>query len=647
MVVNVVAVVVLAVLTLAGMIAIGSSRWTVRAGRAALPDSSIVRPALAHFIMTNCHPGTAAYDATILDLAARGFIGARSDANGIWLTYTEPGTATAGVRLAGYEQKVLDALHGRLKNTGGAPFAAVTHVARVDVEGAWKPFDQELRLAARASGICRRRLPLSFGPVLVGVLTEVTGVLLAAVGSTLPHHHHGSVSVAWTVITALVLPLILAGIGYQDRLTPLGSGLAAIFKKERPRLAADPASWGMTPAGPVAWPEVSADTLARRAFAVAGAIPGAGPDPVTPGQRLTGRVVSRKPSEKRKPTEAWSSFNGNWRLVPIRKSTGPGMGAGVFKIFLGLFLCFVAFGLSLASGTEPLPVIVLVIALASGGYGIAQVIRIAGIPSQETFNAQVIARWLEEVDSENSSSTISYVAVDDGAKSWTFSGATVERLGLEDLVRVTVNPRTGSLIDLAVLEQQRPNTPTPAERAALRPARPPQPLLNDDEVTQVVGPLIRTTPIPTIGGYGTLYRGQNGNLSLIVASSGVANFGVKVGQRSGTRLPGIGDGAWLVSEGKSVMMQLGEQVAKITISGKGVVGHPDLMRSLAEKLAPRIIAQAARAKAEAEAAGDPWSPDQPWAAGTGAAPANPPTSGPGWPAQPPNEATEAQTMPYS
>ena len=291
--------------------------------------------------MSGCHPGTAAYDATILDLAARGFIGSRSDVNGIWLTYTEPGTATAGVQLAGYEQKVLDALHGRLKNTGGAPFAAVAHVARVDVEGAWKPFDQELRLAARSSGVCRRRLPLSFAPVLVAILTEAAAVAGAAVASTLPHHQQASVSVAWALVAGLVTPLILLGVGYQDRLTPIGAGLAARFKQERAKLAADPASWGLTSAGPVAWPEVSPNTLARRAFAVAGTIPGAGPDPVTPRQRLTGRVVSRQPSEKQKPTEAWSSFNGNWRLVPLRKSTGPGLGAGVFKIILGLVLSFV------------------------------------------------------------------------------------------------------------------------------------------------------------------------------------------------------------------------------------------------------------------------------------------------------------------
>jgi len=242
MAVNVVAVVILAVLTLAGLVAVANSRWTVRAGKAALPDTSIVRPALAAFIMSACHPGTAAYDATILDLASRGFIGARSDVNGIWLTYTEPGTAMAGVRLAGYEQKVLDALHGRLKNTGGAPFPAVAHVARVDVEGAWKPFEEELRLAARNSGICRRRLPLSFAPVLVAILTEVSAVLLAAIAPTLAHHHRPSVSVAWALVSGLVTPLILLAAGYQDRLTPIGAGLAARFKQERAKLAADPSS---------------------------------------------------------------------------------------------------------------------------------------------------------------------------------------------------------------------------------------------------------------------------------------------------------------------------------------------------------------------------------------------------------------------
>src|SRR6185437_5752424 len=201
MVVSGIAVVILSILTLVGLIVLGSSRWTGPNRRAALPDTSVVRPALVHFIMTACHPGTAAFDATILDLAARGFIGARSDANGIWLTYTEPGTATAGVGLAGYEQKVLDVLHGRLKNTGGAPFAAVAHVAKVDALGTWKPFEAQLRGAARRNGICRWQFPRSAAAGLVAALTEITGVLAAALGPTLARHHHASVPIEWAALT--------------------------------------------------------------------------------------------------------------------------------------------------------------------------------------------------------------------------------------------------------------------------------------------------------------------------------------------------------------------------------------------------------------------------------------------------------------
>jgi hypothetical protein len=65
MVVSGIAVLILSVLTLAGLIVLGSSRWIAPAGRASLPDTSVVRPALVHFIMTSCHPGTAAFDAEI------------------------------------------------------------------------------------------------------------------------------------------------------------------------------------------------------------------------------------------------------------------------------------------------------------------------------------------------------------------------------------------------------------------------------------------------------------------------------------------------------------------------------------------------------------------------------------------------------
>jgi hypothetical protein len=293
MLVTVVEAVALAILAAAGTFAFGSSRWTVRAGRACLPDTSIVRPALAHFIMTYCEPRSAAFEATILDLAARGFIGARSDADGIWLTYTEPGSTTSGVRLAGYEQQVLDALHGRFTNTGEASFAAVAQAARADVGGVWTSFEKELRLAARNSGIRRRRPPLSLLPVLIAIVSLASCVALAAVSARAGSHGPHALSPAESAaFTAVLFPLFLAGMALQDRLTPVGSGLAARFKQERARLTADPASWGLPSAVLAEGPEVSATTLARRAVAVAVAVPGTGSDSAARQRRLGGRVAS-------------------------------------------------------------------------------------------------------------------------------------------------------------------------------------------------------------------------------------------------------------------------------------------------------------------------------------------------------------------
>src|ERR1700758_2508170 len=41
------------------------------------PDPVQPRPALVNFVLTKCSPGTAAYHATILDLAGQGFLAVR------------------------------------------------------------------------------------------------------------------------------------------------------------------------------------------------------------------------------------------------------------------------------------------------------------------------------------------------------------------------------------------------------------------------------------------------------------------------------------------------------------------------------------------------------------------------------------------
>jgi hypothetical protein len=158
--------VISAILTVAGCAALVvlARSYVAKPGPTSAIDAVQVRPALVHFVMTNCKPGTAAYEATILDLAARGFLAARPHPTGLWLAYTEAGAAAAGATpLAAHEQGVLDSMHGRLKNTGGAPLAILAETCQVDVDGTWKPFEETLRTEARKRGICRRQLPLSPG----------------------------------------------------------------------------------------------------------------------------------------------------------------------------------------------------------------------------------------------------------------------------------------------------------------------------------------------------------------------------------------------------------------------------------------------------------------------------------------------------
>ena len=63
----------------------------------------------------------------------------------------------------------------------------------------------------------------------------------------------------------------------------------------------------------------------------------------------------------------------------------------------------------------------------------------AAIPRTASFEGQVIARWHEDSESENTSSTVSYIAVDEGQRAWTFTGTELfSRVGLGDLATVTV-----------------------------------------------------------------------------------------------------------------------------------------------------------------------------------------------------------------
>ena len=103
----VVGLVTTAVVALVGcvLLRVLGKRYIATAGPSIAADDAQIRPGLVHFVMTSCKPGTAAYGSTILDLAARGYLGVSNHPTGLWLTYNE--VAAGYTPLAGYEQRVL------------------------------------------------------------------------------------------------------------------------------------------------------------------------------------------------------------------------------------------------------------------------------------------------------------------------------------------------------------------------------------------------------------------------------------------------------------------------------------------------------------------------------------------------------------
>jgi Predicted membrane protein (DUF2207) len=421
-----------------------------------------VSPALVNLTVTRCAPSAAAYYATILDLAARGFLsvrpgprsGPQSGPGTLQVELAEP-PATAPP-LAGYERQVLADMRARLEDTGRAPFEAVAQACTVDVHGTWTPFEAGLRGAARRQGICRPLLPSTRRTALLAcAITAVIGP--AAFLASVLVHPAGLGQPGVSAVAAAVLFWVAVGwLARHDRLTPAGAALAARGKRDRSALAASAASW--------ADPDPRA--LRQRALAVAAGVPEALPGPLLPAARRRRKVRSsaRRPDGKQRPTEAWSSFSGSWRLVRIESGERLGMASGFALLGGAAWLGLISYAVSIPGGTGPLPAMLAAGAALAAGLGVRRIIMMSSIPRMATFEGQVIARWHEETESDNSASPVPYIAVDDGQRGWTFTGGGLfSRVALGDLATVTVNPRSRTLLDLTVTGRPRASAATEHE----------------------------------------------------------------------------------------------------------------------------------------------------------------------------------------
>jgi hypothetical protein len=200
--------------------------------------------------------------------------------------------------------------------------------------------------------------------------------------------------------------------------------------------------------------------LGRLAWAVAAGapvqIPGATPGVATgvrPGRGRAGARtgISGQFTGTPRPSAAWSSFGGQWRLVRIGPASFMRMHPA-FWLVLAAWLALMAYVSSLLPGPAGLLVpaglaVGSAAAAVGGARGLAA--RLAR-PAEASFQAQVIARWVEHSGTNDDDSYISCIAVDDGKRSWSFdvSGEAFAQLALGDTVAVRASPRSGKLLGL-------------------------------------------------------------------------------------------------------------------------------------------------------------------------------------------------------
>jgi hypothetical protein len=609
-----------------GWCSVVTSRPAVRAGAADPgPGLASARPALVNLSVTQGRLNGAAYPATILDLAAGGYLTISERGPGqLWCEV--PPFSPPGTGLARSERLVLTGAWA-LAGGRGAPFEALADSCASDVRGRWDPFERAVRGEGRRAGITRPRLPASARLVLYAGAAVVGAAVFAAVYG---RSHSGLWAPSAAAFIAFAVPASWArSVGRRDRLTAHGSALGAWAAWAAGDIAAAGGTPGLGPA-----------ELSRLARAVAvGApvqIPGASPGLATGPRRGRGRAGagrSGQPNGTPRPPSAWSSFGGQWRLVRI----GPASFMRIhpaFWLVLAAWLALMAY----VSSLLPAPAGLLVPAGLAVGSAAAAVGGTRGLaarlarPAEATFQAQVIARWVEQAGA-NDDDYISCIAVDDGERSWSFdvTGEAFGQLALGDTVAVRASPRSGKLLGLTPDRDRAPDAGPPVAASAGEPAAsagepaasagepaasagdgagavppgarwaqrngagstPPRGvLLSADEVSAAVGRPVRRAAFTPVAA-SVVYRGQ-GITVIVTVADGFLGSLTAMAQRRGQPLAGIGDGAWLLNRGRTAVLLVDGLTAKVTAGGSATRSlPPDAVTRLAATVAERLPHHAA------------------------------------------------------
>jgi hypothetical protein len=181
-------------------------------------------PALVSFVTAGARLSGTAYPATIVDLAARGYLRiCKTDQGELWCRLPPSPVPRAG--LAEFELRVLSYVSSAVSGSDGAPFDALAAAWQADPQGRREPFERAVRYEARRRGLTGPRIPAIAQAVLLAGAVVVASLTYLALHA---RPHAGQ----WAPIAAGFATLIVLGGGVlalarKDRLTRAGAALAS------------------------------------------------------------------------------------------------------------------------------------------------------------------------------------------------------------------------------------------------------------------------------------------------------------------------------------------------------------------------------------------------------------------------------------
>jgi hypothetical protein len=568
-------------------------------------------PALVNLVTTGCQLDGAAFAATILHLGSRRVLALSEPEPGrLWCAPTREGAGD--LDLVPYERLVLDDVTSQLTETGGAPFQALADMCFADVKGVWDPFEKAVRAAGRQRGLTRARLPEPARAVLCFSASVVAAFAAAAVGENHPTRWVGANLLALAVLVALVGLTMMKG--RNDRLTVAGAALAAWAA----RVTAEHAPPGITEPGRLAL-----------AAATDGGPPVPGLEHIRRGDVREGgprgsMTTAANPERLAKaPKQAWSSLDGQWRLVPVGprrespRTVSAALLTGSAVAFLATLGSYDGYRtLQMPPGWILLPAGLLAGSVALAVAGVRAVGRWLALPAEVSFAGQVIARWIEEESgSGENSSTVTYwcLALDDGQRAWTFDvgQAAFGQFPLGARMRARIAPRSMRLLDLAAVGPEGeflPGQPRWGKTAGSGPGpwetRPWASVATatDDPAAPdpvLLGPLVTAADIEAVLGFSvgfrgtptrfaTTYQGSGVTISFVTTSGRIGEMNARAARRSGRSLPGAGETAWLINQGRTAVVQAEGKTVKLTVRGGSAQVPPGAVTRLAAIVAERL-----------------------------------------------------------